>query len=331
MRVTAGAGPAPSRAALLVAFATLYVIWGSTYLAIRVAVVSWPPLILAAVRFTLAGAGLYAWLRVRGAPRPTRREWGGAAVIGTLLLGGGNGLVCWAEQWVPSGEAALIVASVPLWMTALPWMLGRARMPHPLALAGVALGLAGVGLLVGSAAPRAQTVAAGHALLGGRVALLLASLSWSVGSLVASSLASSAPGSQARRLALPRQPAMASALEMLAAGPIIAAGAAVKGEWGDFHLAAVSGSGWTALVYLIVFGSFAGFGSYVYLLKHASPARVSTYAFVNPLVAVLLGTFFAHEALAARTLAAAALIVCAVAAVVLGTAGRRAGPPQPDN
>ncbi|MES1210359.1 MAG: EamA family transporter [Pseudomonadota bacterium] len=313
MNTAAGAAPAPSRASLLLAFATLYVIWGSTYLAIRVAVVSWPPLILAAVRFTVAGGGLYAWLRARGAAPPTRREWGAAAIVGTLLLGGGNGLVCWAEQWVPSGEAALIVASVPLWMTALPWMIGRARMPHPLALAGVALGLAGVGLLVGGAAPHAQSAAAGNALLAGRVALLLASLSWSVGSLLS------------RRLPLPRQPAMASALEMLAAAPIIAAGAALKGEWGHFHLTAVSRGGWTALVYLIVFGSFAGFGSYVYLLKHATAARVSTYAFVNPLVAVLLGTFFAHEALATRTLAAAALIVCAVAAVVIGTGKRQGG------
>jgi len=313
MGAAAVVAPAPSRGSLLLAFATLYVIWGSTYLAIRVAVVSWPPLVLAAVRFTLAGAGLYAWLRARGAAAPTRREWGAAAIIGTLLLGGGNGLVCWAEQWVPSGQAALIVASVPLWMTALPWMVGQARMPHPLALAGVALGLAGVGLLVGGAAPHAQSAAVGHVLLAGRVALLLASLSWSVGSLLS------------RRLPLPRQPAMASALEMLAAGPIIAAGAALKGEWGHFHLGAVGRDGWTALVYLIVFGSFAGFGSYVYLLKHATAARVSTYAFVNPLVAVLLGTLFAHEALAARTLAAAALIVCAVAAVVLGTGKRRAG------
>ncbi|MFL5307007.1 MAG: EamA family transporter [Polyangia bacterium] len=313
MTTTSGAAPAPSRASLLLAFATLYVIWGSTYLAIRVAVVTWPPLVMAAFRFTVAGGGLYAWLRARGVAAPTRREWGAAAVIGTLLLGGGNGLVCWAEQWVPSGQAALIVASVPLWMTALPWMVGQARMPHPLALAGVALGLAGVGVLVGSAAPHAQTAAAGSALLAGRVALLLASLSWSVGSLLS------------RRVPLPRQPAMATALEMLAAGPIIALGAALKGEWGHFHLSAVSHGGWIALVYLIIFGSFAGFGSYVYLLKHATAARASTYAFVNPLVAVLLGTFFAHEPLAARTLAAAALIVCAVAAVVMGTGKRQSG------
>lgn len=301
---------APSRAALLVAFATLYVIWGSTYLAIRIAVVSWPPLLLAGVRFTLAGGGLYAWLRLRGVPAPTRRQWGGAAVVGTLLLGGGNGGVCWAEQWIPSGEAALIIASVPLWMTALPWVLRRAPMPHPLALAGIALGLSGVALLVSG--PRAGAVAGptGAPLAAGRLVLLLSALSWSVGSLLS------------RGLPLPGQPAMASALEMLAAGPVIALGSAAKGEWGHFHLTAVTGGGWSALVYLIVFGSFAGFGSYVYLLKHTSAARASTYAFVNPLVAVLLGTLVAHEPLGGRTLGAAALIVAAVGAVVWGTASR---------
>jgi drug/metabolite transporter (DMT)-like permease len=302
--------PSASRASLLVAFATLYVIWGSTYLAIRIAVVTWPPLVLAAVRFTLAGGGLYAWLRARGAPPPARREWGAAVLVGTLLLGGGNGLVCWAEQWVPSGETALIIASVPLWMTALPWLVGRARMPNPLALGGVALGLAGVALLVGGAAKAAHVTAqtqAGDGLFAGRIALLVASLSWSVGSLIS------------RQLPLPRQPAMASALEMLAAGPVIALGALGKGEWTHFHLGAVTGGAWAALGYLIVFGSLAGFGSYVYLLGRTSASRVSTYAFVNPLVAVLLGTLIAHEPLAARTLWAAALIVCAVGAVIWGT------------
>jgi len=272
--------------------------------------VSWPPLALPAVRFTVAGGGLYAWLRARGAPAPTRREWAAAALVGTLLLGGGNGLVCWAEQWVPSGEAALIVASVPLWMTALPWLLRRAPMPHPLSLVGIALGLGGVALLVSGADPRAHAGLAPGALRFGRIALLLASLSWSVGSLLS------------RWVPLPRQPAMASALEMLAAGPIIVVGAGLKGEWGHFHVGDVTTAGWTALAYLIVFGSFAGFGSYVYLLKHTSAARASTYAFVNPLVAVLLGTLLAHEPLGGRTLGAAALIVAAVGAVVWGTANR---------
>ncbi len=300
-------GAAPARASLLLAFATLYVVWGSTYLAIRIGVGSWPPLVLPAVRFVLAGGALYALLRLRGAARPAGREWGAAAVVGTLLLGG-NGLVCWAEQWVPSGEAALIIASVPLWMTALPWLARRAPMPHPLALGGIALGLSGVALLVGGAHVVAGS--SGGGLVAGRIALLLASLSWSVGSLLS------------RRLPVPRQPAMASALEMLAAGPVIALAAGLNGEWGTFHVAAVTGGAWAALVYLIVFGSFAGFGSYVYLLKHTSPARVATYAFVNPLVAIVLGTLFAHEALSGRTVAAAALIVAAVGAVIWGTGNR---------
>jgi drug/metabolite transporter (DMT)-like permease len=231
-------------------------------------------------------------------------------LVGTLLLGGGNSVVCWAEQWVPSGEAALIVATVPLWMTALPWLAGRAGRPRLPALAGVALGLAGVALLVGGAA-RAGA-AGGAALMAGRAALLVASLSWSVGSLLS------------RRLPLPAQPVMASALEMLAAAPVIALAAALNGEWAHFHLGAVPRDAWLALGYLIVFGSLAGFGSYVYLLKHTSASRASTYAFVNPLVAVLLGTLVAHEPLGARTVSAAALIVCAVGAVVWGTSARSA-------
>jgi drug/metabolite transporter (DMT)-like permease len=193
-------------------------------------------------------------------------------------------------------------------MTALPWLVRRAPMPNPLALAGVALGLAGVGLLVGGAA---RGHAGGSALLAGRIGLLVASLSWSVGSLIS------------RHLPLPRQPAMVSAAEMLAAGPVLAAGALLKGEWSHFHPAAVTGGAWTALFYLIVFGSLAGFGSYVFLLGRTSAARVSTYAFVNPLVAVMLGTLLAHEPLAGRTLGAAALIVCAVGAVIWGTSVAR--------
>src|SRR6185437_13744160 len=138
-----------SRSALLLAFGTLYLVWGSTYLAIRIAVVSVPPFVAGALRFAVAGGGLYLFLRLRGLPRPSAKNWYAAAVVGALLLGSGNGLVCWAEQWVPSGETALIVASVPLWMTLLPWLGGRARAPHAAALVGIALGLAGVATLVG--------------------------------------------------------------------------------------------------------------------------------------------------------------------------------------
>ncbi len=302
--------PTPPRSALLLAFATLYLVWGSTYLAIRIAVAVLPPFVMGALRFGGAGAVLYVFLRLRGLPRPSPRNWGAAFLVGGLLLGVGNGLVCWSEQWVPSGQAALIVATVPLWMTALPWLAGRARRPHPAALAGVALGLAGVATLVGGLSG-ARGTAAGAALFGGRVGLLLASLSWAVGSL------------WSRRLPLPKEAAMATAMEMLAASPLMAVTALARGEWGHFHPATVTPGPWLALAYLGVVGSLAGFGSYVFLLKHTTPARASTYAFVNPLVAVVLGTAVAGEAIGARTGVSALLIVSAVAAVIWGSGTRR--------
>ena len=302
--------PAPPRAALLLAFATVYLVWGSTYLAIRIAVASLPPFVMGALRFGGAGAGFYLFLRLRGSPRPSARNWGAAFVVGGLLLGAGNGLVSWSEQWVPSSQAALFVATVPLWMTALPWLARRTRRPHPAALVGVALGLAGVATLVGGGIGARGTVA-GAALFGGRVGLLLASLSWAIGSL------------WSRSLPLPKETAMATAMEMLAAGPLMAVTALARGEWGRFHPAAVAPGPWLALAYLGIVGSLAGFGSYVFLLKHTTPSRASTYAFVNPLVAVFLGTTLAGEAIGARTGLAALLIVSAVAAVIWGSGARR--------
>jgi drug/metabolite transporter (DMT)-like permease len=220
--------------------------------------------------------------------------------------------VGWAEQWVPSGQTALIIASVPLWMTLLPWLGGRARMPHPAALAGIALGLLGVATLVGGGATAGRTTTtAAAALLAGRIGLLVASFSWAVGSL------------WSRRLPIPAEPALATALQMLTASPILALAALARGEWGRFHPAAVAPAAWIALAYLVVFGSLAGFGSYVFLLKHASPARASTYAFVNPLVAVVLGSVVAGETVSPRTGVAALLIVTAVGAVIWGSGARR--------
>jgi drug/metabolite transporter (DMT)-like permease len=310
--VTTSPPATPSRSALLLAFATLYLVWGSTYLAIRIAVVSVPPFVAGALRFAAAGGGLYLFLRLRGLPRPTARNWGAATLVGALLLGSGNGLVCWAEQWVPSGETALIIATVPLWMTLLPWLGGRAKAPHPAALVGIALGLVGVGTLVGGGAVSGRaTTPAAAALMAGRIGLLVACLSWAVGSL------------WSRRLPLPREAALATALQMLTASPILALAALARGEWARFHPAAVAPAAWLALAYLVVFGSLAGFGSYVFLLKHASPARASTYAFVNPLVAVVLGSVVAGEAVSPRTGGAALFIVTAVGAVIWGSSARR--------
>jgi drug/metabolite transporter (DMT)-like permease len=299
----------PRTAQVLLAFATLYVVWGSTYFAIRVAVASWPPLLMASVRFATAGTILYAIQRRRGVPAPDRRQWGAAAIVGLLLLGMGNGAVSWSEQWVPSGITALIVASVPLWMTLLPWVTRRGPAPRPAVLAGVAVGLTGVAVLL-------RVGGTGGRVTGGAVwaplALVAASLAWSVGSL------------WSRRLPLPRAPFMATAAEMLAAAPMLFAGSVARGELGAASASTLlAPHALAALAYLVVFGSIAGFGSYVWLLANVSPTRASTYAFVNPLIAVFLGWALAAEPLTPRTFAATLLIVASVAAVVWGTAARK--------
>jgi len=293
---------------LLVAFATVYVVWGSTYLAIRIAVVHWPPLWLASVRFAIAGGGLYAVLRLRGMPAPGWRAWLAAAVLGGLMLGGGNGTVCWAEQWVPSGETALILSAGPLWTVVLPWVFRKARAPRPMVALGVVIGLAGVAVLIGGHG--AGGGAGGRALLFGRLSLLGASLSWVTGSLIQ------------HRLPLPKSAALATAMQMVAAAPLLGLAAVAHGDLARFHFAAITPGAWAALAYLIVFGSLAGFGSYVYVLVHAGPTRASTGAFVNPLIAVVLGAALAGEPMGARTAIAAAMIIAAVAGVIWGTARR---------
>jgi drug/metabolite transporter (DMT)-like permease len=309
--MTTGAPP-PSRTALFVAYATLYIVWGSTYLAIRIGVESWTPMMMAAVRFAIAGSGLYAVVRLRGTPAPTRAQWGTAVLVGGLMLAGGNGTVSWAEQWVPSGETALILAQGALWMVLLPWFARRAPAPRPIVLAGVAVGLAGVAVLVaGKGEGGASGGGDGHALLVGRLALIGASMSWVVGSLLS------------RGMPMPASISLASAMQMLAASPILLIAALLHGDRARFSLAAVTASGWIALFYLIVFGSLAGFGSYLFLLKHEGPTRTSTNAFVNPLVAVALGAALADEPISARTLIAAAMIIAAVAGVIWGTAAHR--------
>lgn len=299
----------PSKTALLVAYATLYVVWGSTYLAIRIGVQSWTPFMLSSVRFAIAGVGLYAVLRARGVPAPSWKAWGASAIAGCLMLCMGNGTVCWAEQWVPSGETALILSAGPLWMVLLPWLARRAPAPRPVVIGGIVVGLAGVAVLIGGAGVHLGGAgpAGDRALLIGRLALCGASLSWVVGSLLS------------RTMPLPSSTALATAMQMVAASPILFLAAAARGDFAHFRFASVTAGGWAALAYLIVFGSLAGFGSYVYLLKHEGPARASTNAFVNPLIAVALGAALGGEPVGPRTFAAAGLIVAAVAGVIWGT------------
>lgn len=297
----------PSLARIVLAFAAVYVIWGSTYLAIRFAIETIPPFTMAGVRFVTAGALLFAWARARGVALPTRRQLRDGAVVGTFLLLGGNGAVVWAQQWVPSGLAALLVATVPLWMVVLDWVWGGARRPGPGVAFGLVWGLAGVALLTGGLG--ADTFEPGT-LLGGLV-VLVGSLSWAVGSIYA------------RTAKVPAAPRMATAVQMLAGGALLLIAGAAGGEWGGFDPGAVSLRSGLALAYLVVFGALVAYSAYIWLLGVSTAARVSTYAYVNPVVALFLGWALADEPLTPRTLAAAAVILSAV--VVLNRLGRRRG------
>jgi drug/metabolite transporter (DMT)-like permease len=289
-----------SRPQLLAAFAAVYIIWGSTYLAIRFAIETLPPHTMAGVRFLLAGALLYAWARWRGAPAPAPRHWWSATLVGAFLLLGGNGGVVWAEQRVPSGMAALLIATVPLWMVLLEWLRGGPR-PSRRTLLGLVFGLVGVALLV-----RSRGLAAGQGVdpLGALV-LVLGALSWAWGSLYS------------RQAPLPPSPLLATAMEMAMGGLLLLVFGLARGEMHAFQPQLVSLRSLLALAYLLVFGSLLGFTAYIWLLHHTTAARASTYAFVNPLVAVVLGWALAGEALTPRMLVAAGIIVSGVCIIVM--------------
>ncbi len=295
---------------MLAAFAAVYLIWGSTYLAIRFALETLPPFGLAAVRFLIAGALLYGWSRWRGAPRPREVEWRSAAIVGALLLLGGNGLVVWAEQTVPSGIAALIVSSVPLFMVTLDWLSGTR--PSRAVIVGLAVGFAGVVLLVGPAELGSGLSGSVPFHLPGVLGLLLASLAWSIGSLYA------------KRAPWPRAPLLGISMQMLAGGAALTVVALARGESVD--LGAISGLSAGALAYLILFGAIIGFSAYVWLLGVVSTAKAATYAFVNPAVAVVLGWWLAGEPLTPRTLAAAAVIIVGVVLITTARAASLRSP-----
>lgn len=278
-----------------VALGLVYLVWGSTYLAIRVAVETLPPFLMAALRFLTAGAGMYAFLRLRGVPAPSGIEWRSAGIVGAFLLLGGNGLVVWAEQEVPSGLAALAVSMVPIWMAAADWAWPGGRRPGARASMGLLIGFGGLALLVGPDL-RGSDVRLSAALF----ALLLASPAWAVGSVYA------------RKARLPRSPFMATACEMVAGGGALLAFSLMREEWTRIDWATVSAASWAALAYLTLFGSVVGFSAYVWLLSHVRLTLVSTYAYVNPVVAVLLGWLALGEPVTARTAVAGGIILLAV-------------------
>ncbi|MFO1476094.1 MAG: EamA family transporter [Verrucomicrobiota bacterium] len=289
----------PSRLRILLAFATVYLVWGSTYLGMRVAVSALPPFFMAGVRFLIAGGVLFAFLRWRGAPWPPAAHWKYGAISGFFLLVTGNGLVVWAEQTVPSGLASLLVAVAPAWFALIDWLRPGGSRPTRATLLGIVIGFAGVALLVGPSG------ASGRADIAGAVALLAAGLSWAGGSLYAKH--ATGGGS----------PWMNAALQMICGGAALLLTGLAVGDFGRLDWQRVTARGLGALAYLVVFGSWVGYSAYIWLLKVCKPAHVATYAYVNPVIAVLLGALILGEPLTARVFVAAALILAGVVVTTL--------------
>ena len=283
----------------MLAFAIIYFVWGSTFLAIRVGVREVPPFLLAGMRFLVAGIVLYLWMRVRGTSSPSAREWGAASLLAVLIFVFDYGLLFWAERRVPSGIAAVMMAMIPALMTLAEILFLRTqRLTLRLGFA-LLVGLAGVAVLVG------HTISLGEAPVdtAGACALIVASISWS------------AAASLSRKLPLPAAKAMSSGAQMLAGGVLLTLTAVLLGEFRGFHAQAVSRGAWLALVYLIIAGSIVGFTAYVWLIHHESPTKVGTYAYVNPVVAVLVGHFFGGEAIGPRTIAGTVLVLLGVVVI----------------
>jgi drug/metabolite transporter (DMT)-like permease len=292
---------------VLLAFAIIYFVWGSTFLAILVGVREVPPFLLAGMRFVIAGVVLYAWMRAKGTPSPTAREWGAASLLALMIFVFDYGLLFWAERRVASGVAAIMMATIPVFMALAEILFLRTqKLTGRLALA-LFVGLGGVVVLVGKSMGLAEAAIDTT----GACALIFAAISWSVAA------------SLSRKLPAPASKVMSSGVQMLAGGILLLLSSTLLGEWRGFHLQNVSREAWLALAYLTVAGSIIGFTAYVWLLHYESPTKVGTYAYVNPVVAVLVGYFLGGEALGMRTLLGMLLVLVSV---VLITAARKHEP-----
>jgi drug/metabolite transporter (DMT)-like permease len=299
----------PSRLLIWAAFGAVYVIWGSTYLGIKYAIETLPPFLMAGSRFLIAGAALYALARLgfgnpeRPGERPLASHWRSAAVIGMLLFLCGNGGVTWAEGYITSSLAALLVASEPLWIVLLSWLMPGGSRPNGKVWLGLALGFAGVWLLVSAGTTAASSGSEGVMSILGAGAVLGAAFAWAVGSVYS------------LRASLPRSPLLSAGMQMLAGGSLLVLVGLMTGELARLDFNSVSTRSIVAFLYLTVFGSIVAFTAYSWLLHNVSPARVSTYAYVNPAVAVLLGWALAGEAMTTGSLVAAGIIVASVALI----------------
>jgi drug/metabolite transporter (DMT)-like permease len=289
------------------AFAAVYLIWGSTYLAIRFVIETLPPFFMAGTRFLVAGLFLYVLARWRSNSQASISHWGTAFVVGGFMLLGGHGAVVLAEQWIPSGLTSLLIATVPLWMVLIDWLRCGSKLDIRV-VGGLVLGFAGVVLLIGSM----ETLGGSYIDIIGAAIVVFGSFLWANGSLYS------------RSAKMPSSPLLATAMEMTAGGLLLLLASLITGELGKVRLDLVSARSAIAWVYLIIFGSLIAFTSYIWLLKMTTPAKVSTYAYVNPIVAMFLGWALADEPLTIQNLIAAAVILTSVLVItVYGRNGRR--------
>jgi len=290
----------PTRLTIIAAFAAIYLIWGSTYLFIRFAIDTIPPFLMAGSRYFIAGLLLYGAARAHGAERPHPSTWPAAAMIGGFLLLGGNGGVTLSEKYIDTGLAAVIVATVPIYIALLSWLTGLAPRPRPLVLLGLAGGFAGVGILLAPSLHLSSEQSRHPAI--GMLIVLVSSLLWSIGSLYSRHAKNTA------------SPFLAAGQQMICGGTLLLLAGLLTREQFDWRaITALSIWSW---VYLVLIGAIVGFTAYIYLLRHCDPAKVSTYAYINPIVAVILGTLFAGEKLNGRSIFATALIIGSVAIVI---------------
>jgi len=293
------AASAPRAWKLLLAFAIIYLVWGSTFLAIRVGVREVPPFLLAGLRFLIAGLILFGWMRAKGTVSPTAREWFSATLLAVLIFVLDYGLLFWAERRVPSGIAAVMMATTPVFMTLSEILFLKTERLTPRLGAALLVGIGGVLVLV------SRSISFGDSPIDsiGAVALIVAAIGWSVGSALT------------RKLPLPSSKAMSSGAQMLAGGVLLTLTSWLLGEFHGFRVQAVSIKAWFALAYLIVAGSIVAFTAYVWLIHHESPTKVGTYAYVNPVVAVLLGYFLGGEGLSLRTIVGTMLVLVSVVVI----------------
>jgi drug/metabolite transporter (DMT)-like permease len=299
------------RLKVILAFLSIYTIWGSTYLGIKFAIETIPPFLMAGFRFIIAGTLLYTWTWTKGVTRPSSKNWIAASIVGCSLLLLGNGGVVWAEQSVPSGLTAVLITTVPLWMVLLEWFRNEHVRPSKETILGLIIGFTGVIFLIGP-----ETFAGDSSIdRFAAIIVVFAALSWAAGSLYS------------RKASLPKSALQSTGMEMITGGVMMFFVGAIFQEFANFNIAKITLTSWLAFFYLIVLGSLIGFTSYIWLLTKTTSARVSTYAYVNPIVAVILGWTFANEQLTLRTLVSSLVII---AAVVLITSRRVKSPVKPN-